>query len=95
MWTPCEDRLQRQFYEFLSNDDALSHVRRDYFGTATFYEKLLLHSKHLCRGATSPEKLVRHNSYFLGTVCQKRNFFRTVTFPEVLLLETAIFSEKQ
>ena len=55
MWTPCEDRLQRQFYEFLSNDDALSHVPRDYFGTATFYEKLLLHSKHLRRGATSPE----------------------------------------
>ena len=27
----------------------------DFFRTATFYEKLLLHSKHFCIAATSPE----------------------------------------
>ena len=31
MWSSCGDRLQSQIQEFLSNDDALSRVRRDYF----------------------------------------------------------------
>ena len=31
MWSSCEDRLQSQIQEFLSNDDALSRVRLDYF----------------------------------------------------------------
>ena len=55
IWTTCEDRVQLQFQEFLSNDDALSRVHRDYFMTATFYEKLLLHSKHFCRAVIYPE----------------------------------------
>ena len=55
MWTPGQNRLQRQFYEFLLNDDVLSRIRSDFFKTDTLYEKLLLHSKHFCRAATSPE----------------------------------------
>ena len=55
MWNTLEDRLQRQSSEFLSNDDALSRMRIDSFRTGTLYEKLLLHSKHFCRTATSPE----------------------------------------
>ena len=55
MWTPCEDRSQRQFQEFLSNNDALSCVHRDYFRTATLYKKLLLHSKHFCKAPSSLE----------------------------------------
>ena len=53
MWTPCEDRSQRQFQEFLSNNDALSRVHRDYFRTATFYKKLLL--QYFCKAPSSPE----------------------------------------
>ena len=49
MWITCEDRLQRQFWEFLSNNNAFCRVRCDYFTATTFYETLLLHIQHFCR----------------------------------------------
>ena len=54
MWTPHDDRLQRQFKEFLSNEDVLSRIHSGSFRLAT-YEKLLLYSKHVCRAAISAE----------------------------------------
>ena len=90
----CEDRLRRQFQEFLSNDDVLSRIRSDSFKRDTFYEKLLLHSKHYCRAATSPEQLVRLNSYLFEAATSycseaqllfQNNFFSAVVISKQLL----------
>ena len=52
MWTPSEDRLQRQFF---SKDDVLSCIRSEFFRTVKFYEKLLPQRKHFSWAATSLE----------------------------------------
>ena len=79
MWTPCQDCLQRQFYNFILTDHALFRVCRNYFRTATFYEKLRLHSKHFRRAATSPEYLVREQ-----LLSQSSYIFRTPTSSQQL-----------
>ena len=98
--TPCEGRLQRQFEEFLSNGGVLSRIRSDIFRIATFYEKLLLHSKYFCRAVSSPEKLVQHNSYFFGAATSSEQllflssyFFRTLTSSQQLFFQNGYLFE--
>ena len=91
----------RIVYEFLSNDDVPSRIRGDLFRTSTFYEKLLLHSKHFCRAAIFPESLVEHNSYFFGAATSSEHlffwssyFFRTLTSSQQLFFRAASFSDQ-
>ena len=82
MGTPCEDRLQRRFLEFFSNDDAVSRVRHDYFKTATFHKKqTFLRRSYFPRVTNSTQQLLSWSSYF----------FRAATFSENSLLLTSYF----
>ena len=82
MGTPCEDRLQRRFLEFFSNDDAVSRVRHDYFKTATFHKKqTFLQRSYFPRVTNSTQQLLSWSSYF----------FRAATFSENSLLLSSYF----
>ena len=82
MGTPCEDRLQRRFLEFFSNDDAVSRVRHDYFKTATFHKKQTFLQRSYFPGVTnSTQQLLSWSSYF----------FRAATFSENSLLLSSYF----
>ena len=82
MGTPCEDRLQRRFLEFFSNDDAVSRVRHDYFKTATFHKKqTFLRRSYFPRVTNSTQQLLSWSSYF----------FRAATFSENSLLLSSYF----
>ena len=52
---PKEDPINVEITMFLTNYDAISRVCHDYFNTATFYKKLLLHCKHFWRVASSSD----------------------------------------
>ena len=52
---PKGDPINVEITMFLTNYDAISRLCHDYFSTATFYKKLLLHSQHFWRAASSPE----------------------------------------
>ena len=93
MWTPHEYRLQRQFKEFLSNEDVLSRIHSGSFRIAT-YEKLLLYSKHFCRAAISAELLVWRNSFESATSSEQlllwsSYFSRTLTSPQQLFFQNS------
>ena len=76
MWITCDDGLQRQFQEFLSNDDSFSRVFRDYFTKATFYKELYLHIKHFCWAVTiSSERLLYWSTYFFRTLTSSQQLF--------------------
>ena len=81
MGTPCEDRLQRRFLEFFSNDDAVSRVRHDYFKTATFHTKqTFLQRSYFPRVTNSTQQLLSWSSSY---------FFRKLTSSQQLFFENS------
>ena len=78
--------------------------KRQFFRAASFSEQLLFRKTNLLRISISTEEFLfrsRQNIKFLRKAAfstkllpQKRHFFRTAIFPEVVLLEAAIFFRK-
>ena len=84
--SPFEDRLQRQFQEFLSNDDALSHSNQfkatvTFVGAVTSSGELLSWRSCLFRTFTSSRSETSTDQLLLVN----RQLFRAASFSEQLL----------
>ena len=88
MWVLRGDRSQRQLMMmfFLA-------IRSDFFRSATFYEKLLLHSKPISIAVTSStQKLLFRGRYFFRTLTSYQQLFfqNSYLFGTKLLPTTSI-----
>ena len=86
MRSPFEDRLQRQFQEFFSNDDALSHSNQfkatvTFVGAVTSSGELLSWRSCLFRTFTSSRSETSTDQLLL----LNRQLFRAASFSELLL----------
>ena len=96
MRSPFEDRLQRQFQEFLSNDDALSHSNQfkatvTFVGAVTSSGELLSWRSCLFRTFTSSRSETSTDQLLLVN----RQLFRELVFQNSYFLGRQICSEYQ
>ena len=77
MWTPREDCLQRQIWEFISNDDIICRIHRTFLGQLHFTRNYLstantFTEQYFSRVTSSTQQLLFESSCF----------FRAATFLE-------------
>ena len=96
IWGRISIKGKHKFNFFFSNGNFPSRICSDFFRTALFLEKLLLHSKQLTRAATllffrvtASTQLHFWSSYFIrAATCQNSHFFTAVFFPKYQLFQS-------